>query len=38
LLEGCANEIVLENRDDLDGIGIFEVGGATVSVREKELF
>jgi len=25
LLEGYANEIVLANRDDLDGIGIFEV-------------
>jgi len=25
LLEGYANEIVLANRDDLDGIDIFEV-------------
>ena len=38
LLEGYANEIVLANRDDLDGIGIFEVGSVTVSVGGKELF
>jgi len=37
MLEGYANEIVLANRDVLNGIGVFEVGGVTVSVAGMEL-